>query len=436
MRRRIWPGDTTYTSLEGMSFETWLSLARQNLSTAFRCNKAALQRNPDRAPGIPRDMRRLCQQRRFDHLPAELEFDLQRFAAEDEGRTEAPTERRQREERDKGNVPKSSDLTGATVFLGAVIVLFLSGSYIFNGIMDVFRFYLSEDFNSIVNLNIEDIKRIGFELFMHIAWIITPVMTVSVIMAVAGNVSQFGLLFSLQAIQFKPERIMPDFKRVLPVRRNIVNLLKIIIQVLIVGSAAWLIISQDYLPMLKAANLSLQQAIVLFAWTAMKLMLITGLVLFLIAIPDLVYQRFEYMENLKMSVAETKQERKEEEGDPLLRQRQRERGQELMRSQRNMLASAATADVVITNPTHFAIALRYDRESAGVDAPVVVAKGTDHMAFTIRQIAKKNNVHIEENPPLARVLYNRLDIGDQIPVDLYQAISIIFSKLNRFRQPA
>ena len=168
----------------------------------------------------------------------------------------------------------------------------------------------------------------------------------------------------------------------------------------------------------------------------MKLMLITGLVLFLIAIPDLVYQRFEYMENLKMSVAETKQERKEEEGDPLLRQRQRERGQELMRSQRNMLASAATADVVITNPTHFAIALRYDRESAGVDAPVVVAKGTDHMAFTIRQIAKKNNVHIEENPPLARVLYNRLDIGDQIPVDLYQAISIIFSKLNRFRQPA
>jgi len=185
--------------------------------------------------------------------------------------------------------------------------------------------------------------------------------------------------------------------------------------------------------MLKTSSMGLKAALGLFAWISFKLLLICGAALLLLSIPDYYYQRYEHIEKLKMTVSESRRERKDEEGDPLVRQRQRERGMELRR-QRNMLGEIPGADVVVTNPTHYAVALLYD--PALHQAPAVVAKGADHLAFLIRNIAQANNVPVQENPALARVLYGEVEPGQEIPEHLFQAVSVIFAGLDRFRERA
>ena len=365
----------------------------------------------------------------FSDMPVKP-YNLQRFAAEDEGRTEDPTDRRQREERDKGNVPKSQDMPAAGVLLGTVAVLFFTGSYMIRQVQSLFVTFLGMDFRKFQNLTNEDARQIMLSLFCESGKIVGPLMIVAVIMAIAANILQVGLLFTLQPLQIKWERIVPDFKRILPNRRTTYSLGKIIVQTIFIGGIAYLVIIDDFIPMLKSSGMELSQAIGLFAIVAFKLMAITSIVLILLSIPDYFYQRFEYIENLKITMSELKRERRDEEGDPMIRQRQRDRAYEL-RQQRNMLKEVPGADVVITNPTHFAVALQYDLSKA--NAPMVIAKGADHLAFLIRNIAKENSVPIEENPYLARMLYRDVEIGQEIPETLYRVVSIIFSKLNRFR---
>ncbi|MDH5655872.1 MAG: flagellar biosynthesis protein FlhB [Spirochaetia bacterium] len=357
-------------------------------------------------------------------------YDLQRFAAEDEGRTEDPTDRRKREERDKGNVARSQDIPAAGVLLGSVVVLFFTGTYILSQIHTLFNKYLGMDYRTLQNLTDEDVRRLMLDLFFESGKIAGPIMIVAVVMAVASNILQVGLLFTLQPLQVKWERIVPDFKRILPNRRTAFSLGKIILQTIFIGGIAYLVIVDDFFPMLKTSQMDLNQAISLFAVVAFKLMVIASLVLVVLSIPDYFYQRFEYIENLKITMSELKRERRDEEGDPMIRQRQRDRAYEL-RQQRNMLQEVPRADVVITNPTHFAVALEYD--SIKASAPIVIAKGADHLAFLIRNIAKENNIPVEENPHLARMLYKDVDIGQEIPESLYRVVSIIFAKLNRFR---
>lgn len=363
--------------------------------------------------------------------PAQLpQFQLQLFAAEDEGRTEAPSDRRKREEREKGNVPRSQDVASSAVLLGTVAALFLAGGWIAGQCMQIFRIFLDQDYSVLTALNVEELRALGLQIFWRTALIVTPVMVAAFVMGIAGNVVQFGLLFTAQPLAFNPERLIPDFKRVLPVRRTLYNLLKILVQVILIAVAAYIIIIDDFIPMLKSGDMGLSKALTLFAWAAFKLLVVAALILLGLAIPDYFYQRFEYMENLKMTVSEAKRERRDDEGDPLIRQRQRERGFQLRR-QRDMLREVPQADVVITNPTHFAVALRYD--PAKNPAPIVIAKGADNLAFLIRTIARQNDVPIEENPRLARVLYEDVEVGREIPETLYRVVSMIFGRLRRFR---
>lgn len=362
---------------------------------------------------------------------AAYRYELQRFAAEDEGRTELPTDRRKREEREKGNVPRSSDLVAAGVLLGTVMTLFLAGAYVYEQCRIIFDRYLNMDFGQLTRFEIQDAKRLIFMLFLDAAKIVAPIAAAGIVMAVVGNVSQVGALFTLRAIEFKPERLIPDFTRVLPARRTLYNLLKILVQIAVIGFAAYTVIMGDFIPMLKASGMGLTQAVGLFAWVSFKLLIICGILLLLLAVPDYFYQRFEFIESLKMTVAELRRETKEDTGDPLIRQRIRERAMSLRRQQ-SMLKEVPKADVVITNPTHFAVALRYDQASA--QAPLVIAKGVDHVAFLIRTVARENNIPIEHNPPLARTLYKEVEIGQPIPENMYRVVSLIFAKLSRFQR--
>jgi flagellar biosynthetic protein FlhB len=158
---------------------------------------------------------------------------------------------------------------------------------------------------------------------------------------------------------------------------------------------------------------------------AFKIIVWSAVVLLIISVPDYFFQKMEFIESLKMTKQEVKEEWKETIGDPHIRARMREMQREIL--MRNMIREVPKADVVVTNPTHYAVALKYDRET--MIAPTVIAKGVDSMALKIREVARENNIEIIENRPLAQELYNRLDIGDVIPEDLFRAVSYIYAEL-------
>jgi len=358
-------------------------------------------------------------------------YDLQRFAAEDEGRTELPSDRRKREEREKGNVPRSQDIVQSAVLIGSVLILYLFSGFIFKEGLSLFKKYLDQDYNAFSLVQSGDVKRMIFDIFFDAGKITAPVLIATVIMSLIANIAQVGFLFTAEPLSMKFERLMPDFKRVLPNRRTFWTLGKTFLQFLVIAGASYLIIVDDFIPMLKSSGMGTAQAISLFSLVTFKLLLVAGIIFLILSVPDYLFQRFEYLENLKMTPSEMKRERRDDDGDPMIKQRQRERAYQ-MRQQRNMLKDVARADVVITNPTHYAVALGYDPMLH--QAPMVLAKGTDHFALLIRRIAKENHVTIQENPPLARVLYAEVEVGKEIPQTLYQVVSQIFAKLESFRR--
>jgi flagellar biosynthetic protein FlhB len=360
----------------------------------------------------------------------EYDIDFQRFAAEDEGRTEEPTERRKREEREKGNVPRTNELPSAIILLGTILVLLFFSTYIVNQIFEIFHFYYSR-IAYIDSFQTEDTKEILKNLFYHTGKIVFPIVFVSFLLGIVGNIVQVGFLFTLRPLEFQLQRIIPDFRRILPTRRNIVNLIKTILQITLILIITFFLIKEDLIPMLKTSDTDLRKAIYVFGIVAFKVFLITGIILLILSIIDYFYQRYEYIENLKMTVSEVKQEIKEEIGDPLIRRRQRERAMEILQN-RNALKKVVEADVVITNPTHYAVALQYNYPID--NAPKVIAKGKDHIAILMRNIAKENNIPIEENPPIARELYHRVEVGEEIPEEFHRAVAIIYQKLDKIRK--
>jgi flagellar biosynthetic protein FlhB len=187
----------------------------------------------------------------------------------------------------------------------------------------------------------------------------------------------------------------------------------------------YLIIANDFDEIIKTPDISIGLAMKNILFIAFKIIVWSAVVLLIISVPDYFFQKMEFIESLKMTKQEVKEEWKETIGDPHIRARMREMQREIL--MRNMIREVPKADVVVTNPTHYAVALKYDRET--MIAPTVIAKGVDSMALKIREVARENNIEIIENRPLAQELYNRLDIGDVIPEDLFRAVSYIYAEL-------
>ena len=355
------------------------------------------------------------------------------FAAEDEGRTEDPTERRKEKEKEKGRVPKSQEVASTLIVLGAFIVLFFVSGWVMISLGNMMRNYLG-NFNNYSIKSIGDVSILMLSVGKETLYMIAPIFAVVVFMAIVGNIMQVGFMFTLKPLEFDFSRIKFDpqtlFKKVLFSRQVGVNLLKTLVKVSLLGLIAYFIIASDYLSLLKTTNMGISDSLKAIGTLAFKLGIILSVVLLVMAIPDYIFQRYEFIESIKMTKEEIKQEYKETEGDPLVKQRQRQRAQELMR--RNMLQEVPKADVIITNPTHFAIALRYDMNLE--DAPRVLAKGEDHLAFMIRNVAKKNEVPLLENKPLARELYYNVEEGDIVPEQFYRVLVEIFLNLERVKE--
>ena len=359
------------------------------------------------------------------------EIDLQWFAAEDEGRTEEPTEYKLRKAREEGRVAKSQELCSALVMLVTVIVLIIAAPYFWRNCEEILVFYFSHT-NETEMLQ----RRFFFHFLLSLAKMVLPLALCGTVAGVLANIVQNrGFIFSTKPIEPQFSKITPKIgqylKKTLFSFEGGFNVAKSFIKVFVVAIVAFVIIRLNISTILEFINAaSIHRAIGKIAWTAAQILATCAVVFLAISIPDYLVQRRQFIESMKMTKQEVKQEYKEMEGDPEVKAHLQAAQRELL--QRNMPQQVAKSDVVITNPTHFAVALLYDQ--AVSDAPQVTAKGSDNLAFRIRTIAIENEVPIVENRPLARSLYAETEVGDIIPSDYFSAIATIYSHLEKFNK--
>lgn len=351
---------------------------------------------------------------------------LQWFAsAEDEGRTEEPSDLKLRKAREEGRIAKSQELTGGLVLLLPVLTLILLAPWLLRGFVQIIRFYMER----CTTASLTD-GELMMEFLYAIVRMVLPIAATAMVAAIAANVIQNkGFIFTTKTIEPKISKILPKFgeyfKKTLFSFEGAFNVVKSIVKVAVIFIAAYLLIRSEIPQLLTLMQTNLWDGVVYTADMTAKLLVITAVIFIIIAIPDYIVQRKQFMESMKMTKQEVKQEYKETEGDPLVKGKLRQYMHEMLR--RNMPAAVAKSDVVITNPTHYAVAIQYDNTTMA--GPMVTAKGVDSLARRIREIATENRVPLVENRPLARALYAEVEIGEMVPENYYQALAVILANV-------
>lgn len=352
--------------------------------------------------------------------------------AEEEGqeRTESATEKRRQEARKKGQVAKSRELVSAAVLLGGLFILYYTGGHMFNGLGDVMR----ETFRNAATFQMtrETLHSMFASLSYRMAMIVAPLMLTIAIFGVVSNVAQFGFLFTSETISPKFSRINPldGFKRIFS-KQTAVELLKAILKIGLVGIVAFYTVRKEFHKLPYLMDLDTTGILFYGGGVSFRILVNSCVVIFVMAVLDYAFQKWDFEKSIRMTKEEIKQEMKEMEGDPHIKARIRSLQREAAR--KRMMEAVPKADVIVTNPTHIAVALKYE---AGSRAPVVVAKGAGFIAEKIKEIARENKVMIMENKPLARAMYKMVEIGKEIPSELYQAVAEILAyvyKLKRAR---
>ena len=355
----------------------------------------------------------------------ELCFDLQLFSGE---KTEEATAKRQGEARQKGQVAKSSELNSVFVIVAAFFTLKVLGAYIFDELFGYMKMILS-------NLWLADLTITGVEeIFIGFAIVFLkttlPVMCVILVVGLAINFFQVGVNFTL-------EPLMPNFDKINPItgfgrlfsKRSLVELFKALFKIGVIGGFVYRFMSKQTKQVPGLISAELIDSFHLVASLVLDLVFNIATVLFVMAIFDYMYQWWENKESMKMSKDDIKQEFKQSEGDPQIKGKIKERQRAM--SRQRMMQDVPTADVIVTNPTHFAVALKYDQEML---APIVVAKGQNLIAQRIKEIAKEHRVVIVENKMLARALYASVEIGYPVPHELYQAVAEVLAYVYKLKK--
>ena len=344
----------------------------------------------------------------------------------DPSRTEEATPKRLRETRNKGNVAKSQEVSKAVTILAGLMGLTFWIGYIGRDMTGLFRHFLS---NAILTFNpsITDVAALSVMLAMELARLLLPFMLFIAASVFIAMRMQVGKLWTTEVFKFKWERfnIINGIKRMFFSLDTYIRLGKSLLQAICIGVAPWMVIKAES-PKFMALYYGDAGNLAGYLLTVGAKMVTYALVpIIIIAAVDFFYSRWDYGENLKMTKDEVKDERRQQEGDPAIKNKQRQKMMQM--SARRMMQEVPKADVIITNPTHISVALRYNSMEA--PAPLVVAMGADKVAEKIREIARENGIPIRENKPLARALYKQVDVGDMIPEDLYQAVAAILAQV-------
>ncbi|WP_123040056.1 flagellar biosynthesis protein FlhB [Cohnella candidum] len=352
-------------------------------------------------------------------------LDLQMFAGE---KTEKATPKKRQDARNKGQVAKSAEISSSLILLGVLSCFLMLGPFFQDRILRLF----GDIFLHRLNMDITDqnVLQLFYHYVVQILILLSPILIVAILIAFASTYVQIGWLFTTEPLKMSLSKLNPlsGLKNMFKLR-SVIELLKSMLKLTLIGLIVYWVLWTKKQQFLDLAHVPIGG---IFAFTArliVQLGLIVAAILFVLAIGDYLYSRYEYEKGLKMSKQDIKDEHKLSEGDPLIKGKikEKQRRMALMR----MMQEVPKADVVITNPTHFAVALQYD--GSKMEAPVIVAKGQDYLALRIREIAKKHDVVIMENKPLARALYERAEVGDAIPGDLFQAVAEVLAYVYRLK---
>lgn len=352
------------------------------------------------------------------------------MAAEDEGRTEQPSEYKLEKARKEGRVAKSQEISGALVLLLCVVTIVFLAKWLFSEIITIFKFYFTQ-------CSTYDIKNPAFlpAFFNVFIKCVLPIGLISAISSVAANIIQTkGFIFSLKPIEPKFSKIVPKIgeylKKTIFSAKGLFNVAKSFGKVAVICFVGYIYIKKDLFVLIDIIdNGNVAGALGQVAKMAAQILITVAVIFLAISIPDYFVQRHDFMEEMKMTKQEVKEEYKEMEGDPEVKSKLTQMQRQLL--QQNIPKAVSESDVIITNPTHFAVALKYDNTQT--DAPIVNAKGEDSVAQRIKRIAQENQIPIVENRPVARELYTNLEVGDIIPEKYYRVITLIYSQLDKYK---
>lgn len=341
--------------------------------------------------------------------------------ADDAEKTEEPTSKKIEDARKEGNVPKSQDTSSFITLLVAISAFFMIFPF-----MQERLFYLYRYYQSFIGVDIgkNDVYLLMITTFREFIFVIIPLASIVAISGVLAGLLQFGFL-----VTTKP--LIPDLKKMDPIKgiKNLISLKKLIemfknvLKVTLVMGLAYFYLIDFVKELPSVIFFSIYDQL---SWLRDKALILITVLLFLfliLALFDLMFVRYNYFKDLKMSKQEIKDEYKQMEGDPQVKARIKRVQMEM--SKRRMMQDIPSADVVITNPTHYAVAIRYNTEKE--DAPKIVAKGVDHLALKIKEIAREYDIQIIENPPLARELYKKCELNSMIPETLYKAVAEVLA---------
>ncbi|NLW22298.1 MAG: flagellar biosynthesis protein FlhB [Tissierellia bacterium] len=352
----------------------------------------------------------------------DIKINLQLFA--DAEKTEKPTPKKRRDTREEGHVLQSKEISAAFILLSTFLGIKIFGRLIFDFIID-FILDVYKQIENVDQLFWEDnLMKNSLKIITFYIGTIAPILLVSLLSGLIINYLQVGFLFTTKPLGIKFNRINPieGFKRIFS-KRALVELVKSILKVILIGYVAYSFINKNMEEIVSLSKLDKNVMLSTFVSLLFGFSIRVIGMLIILALFDYLFQWREYEKNLMMTKEELKEEYKQTEGDPQIKAKIRERQRKIAMAR--MIQEVPKADVIITNPTHIAVALKYDRDL--YDSPYVVAKGAGIIAENIKRIGEENSIPLVENRELAWALYNTVDIGDLIPEELYEAVAEVLA---------
>jgi len=343
-------------------------------------------------------------------------------------KTEPATPKKKEDARKKGQVAVSREIPSVFILAMTMGVFFFLGGQMFSNLSGLMRDALQHS----MTLDLQELSviRMLSTILRKLFWILFPLMTAILLAGISANLSQFGFLFTGKTLVPRLSKLNPisGMKRLFSLRSR-VELTKALLKILIIGLVAYVTLRHHFASLTDLMQMEVLDILGFTGRVSLEICLYTCLALIILAALDYAFQRWQYENDLKMTKQEVKEEWKQREGDPIVKARIKRVQMEM--AQRRMMAKVPTADVVVTNPTRLAVALKFDTKK--MDAPQVVAKGAGYVAARIREIAESSGIPILEQKPLAQALFKSVELGETIPMTLYRAVAEVLAYVYRLK---
>ena len=350
------------------------------------------------------------------------------MAEDDSEKTEDPTGKKLSNAREEGQIPQSQEIKIWAGLMAALVMIAMLSPGLSRDVMRMMLPYIEHPHT--IDMSREALGITLANQVMDLIWLLMMPMAVMLAFGIIANIAQVGLIFNPGNFKFSLSKMSPmaGIGRLFSVK-NLVDFLKSLFKICIIGFVIYLVLKSKVNDVLGMSAVDILAMLDYLRSQTIRLIITVLLMVTALAAGDWFYQRWSFMQEMKMSKQEVKDEHKQQEGDPIIKGRLR--SLRFQRARQRMMAAVPHADVVVTNPTHFACALKYDMEAMG--APVLVAKGADLVAFRIRELAEANEVPIVENPPLARALFATVELDQEVPPEHYKAVAEVIGYVMKLK---